>query len=108
MKKGHTLDIQPEDFEPIIAVWFEDWAFDDNESRNKEMSEFVKFTKKEIKVDLSNLYQKHVVKKRSEDKFFNEAEKVIVKAGYCVYQSDNFFEVFDDLTEEEIERCNEE
>lgn len=102
--EDRILDMQPDNAESSVAMWFEELAIDVSE-RNQEFESFVASMKKYHNVDLTDLLKKYIQVPegdRNENTFCDAAAERIARAGLWIYNSDNFFEVYDSLTPEDL------
>ena len=108
------LEMEPEDVDPVLAMWFEDWSnskelykLDEFNPKNRNeyiFSPFIRDVEGAYHINLRDLETKHLdpfnEDTRDENGFCQEAEDILVKAGLYVYNSDTRFEVY---TKEDME-----
>lgn len=91
--KPQIFDIQPSELDPADSIHFEDWPWNDQTERKRLATEFVTRWQTMLpKAPLQATFEKHW--DDGETEFFNQLAHVFVAAGYAVYDSDNYFEIY--------------
>lgn len=96
----YKLDVMLSDVEPILQICFDDNDWDDVQTKREVLNYLVADLKK-MNIDDGGetdkmLEQLNKAEPFNEIGYFNNVEYLLNKAGYFTYNSDNWFEVYDD------------
>ena len=108
--EDRVLGMEPEDIDPLLSMWFDEWGMDVEGENGEEVDEespaarnkyvflpFIRDAKTVLKIDLTPLVKRYLSldeKDRAEVMFCQSAAARIAKAGFYVYDSDSRFEVY--------------
>lgn len=119
-KKLFQFEIEPENVEPTIAIWFDGTAEEEEAAGEitsywaRDKVTMVQDLEHEIRtllllLDLTPIFDKFYENTDNEVPFFEELETALNLAGYYTYNSDTRFEIYSpsdiDLSDENIKAC---